>query len=65
MAINAPKGTKDVMPKDAYKWHYIESEWRKICAEYGFGEVRTPVFEATELFNRGVGETTDIVQKEM
>ncbi len=65
MAIKAPKGTKDVMPEESYKWRYIESEWAKICSEYGFKEMRTPTFEATELFNRGVGDTTDIVQKEM
>ena len=65
MAIKAPKGTKDVMPQDSYKWRYIESEWDKICAEYGFEEMRTPTFESTELFCRGVGDTTDIVQKEM
>ena len=65
MAIKAQKGTKDMLPQDAYKWKYIEDEWNKICAEYGFKEIRTPVFEATELFNRGVGDTTDIVQKEM
>lgn len=65
MAIIAPKGTKDVLPSNSYKWQYIESEWAKICSEYGFKEMRTPVFEATELFNRGVGDTTDIVQKEM
>lgn len=65
MAIKAPKGTKDVLPYDSYKWQYIESEWAKICSEYGFREMRTPVFESTELFNRGVGDTTDIVQKEM
>ena len=65
MSIKAPKGTKDVLPADSYKWQYIESEWAKICSEYGFREMRTPVFEATELFNRGVGDTTDIVQKEM
>lgn len=65
MAIKAPKGTKDMMPEDAYKWHYIEDAFFKICDEYGFGELRTPIFEDTNLFNRGVGETTDIVQKEM
>lgn len=65
MAIKAPKGTKDVLPKDSYKWQYIEKKWKSICSEYGFKEMRTPTFEATELFNRGVGDTTDIVQKEM
>lgn len=65
MAIKAPKGTKDMLPEDAYKWQYIEKKFDEICKEYGFAEIRTPMFEATELFNRGVGETTDIVQKEM
>ena len=65
MEIRAQKGTKDVIPQNAYKWQYVEREWRKICLEYGFREIRTPMFEATELFNRGVGDTTDIVQKEM
>lgn len=65
MAMKAPKGTKDMLPQDAYKWQYIEEEWAKICSEYGFKEIRTPVFESTDLFNRGVGDTTDIVQKEM
>lgn len=65
MAIKAPKGTKDMLPEEAYKWQYIEKQFFEICDEYGFGELRTPVFESTELFNRGVGETTDIVQKEM
>ena len=65
MAIKAPKGTKDTMPRDSYKVQYIEKEFSELCRLYGFGEVRTPMFESTELFNRGVGETTDIVQKEM
>ena len=65
MAIKAPKGTKDMLPQDAYKWQFIEKEWAEICEEYGFREIRTPLFESTDLFNRGVGDTTDIVQKEM
>ncbi len=65
MAIQAPKGTKDVIPAESYKWQYIESVARKVCDEFGFSEVRTPVIEHTELFLRGVGDTTDIVQKEM
>ncbi len=65
MLTNAPKGTKDVMPDQVYKWQYIEDKFAEICARYGFKEIRTPVFEHTELFQRGVGETTDIVQKEM
>jgi histidyl-tRNA synthetase len=65
MAIQAPKGTKDVLPGDVYKWQYLENKFRKIAAAYGCREIRTPVFEHTELFERGVGETTDVVQKEM
>ena len=65
MLTNAPKGTKDVMPDQAYKWHYIEEKFAEICRRYGFKEIRTPIFEHTELFQRGVGDTTDIVQKEM
>ena len=63
--IQAPKGTKDVTPAESYKWHYIEDNMRRLCALYGAQELRTPVFEHTELFLRGVGDTTDIVQKEM
>ncbi len=65
MAIQAPKGTKDVLPYEAYKWHYIENLIRQKADIYGYREIRTPVFEHTELFQRGVGETTDVVQKEM
>ena len=65
MLTNAPKGTKDVMPQEAYKWHYLEEKFAETCRKYGFQEIRTPVFEHTELFHRGVGDTTDIVQKEM
>ena len=65
MSIKAPRGTRDVLPGEVYKWHYVESMFRRICSEFGFGEIRTPLFEDTELFQRGVGETTDVVQKEM
>lgn len=65
MLTKAPKGTKDVMPSQVYKWHYLEQAFADICAKYGFKEIRTPIFEHTELFARGVGDTTDIVQKEM
>jgi histidyl-tRNA synthetase len=65
MLTNAPRGTKDMLPADAHKWHYIEEAFKALCARYGFKEMRTPVFEHTELFTRGVGDTTDIVQKEM
>ena len=63
--IQKPKGTKDLLPQDAYKWQYIEQVIRTIVENYGFKEIRLPVFEHTELFERGVGETTDVVQKEM
>ena len=65
MQINIPKGTKDMMMDEAYKWHYIEKKFKEICDRYGFKEIRTPIFEHTELFVRGVGDTTDVVQKEM
>lgn len=65
MEIQAPKGTKDMLPSDAYKWHYVENIFREISKNFGIREIRTPMFEHTELFLRGVGETTDIVQKEM
>lgn len=63
--INIPKGTKDMLPSEAYKWHYVERIARQTAANFGFKEIRTPMFEHTELFLRGVGETTDIVNKEM
>ncbi len=63
--INIPKGTKDVLPSEAYKWHFVENTARRIAALYNLHEIRTPVFEHTELFLRGVGDTTDIVNKEM
>lgn len=59
------KGTEDVLPKDSYRWLFVEDVMRKESASYGFKEIRTPVFEHTELFARGVGQTTDVVQKEM
>jgi len=65
MTINAPRGTKDILPDEAYKWQYIESFIRRWTTLYGYNEIRTPIFEYTELFQRGVGDTTDIVQKEM
>lgn len=65
MLTNAPKGTKDILPDQIHKWHYVEQRWKDICRRYGFKEVRTPVFEHTELFTRGIGDTTDVVQKEM
>ena len=61
----APRGTEDVLPEEAVQWQVIEAVMRSEASLHGFGEVRTPVFEHTELFQRGVGDTTDIVQKEM
>ena len=59
------KGTEDVLPKQSYRWQFIENIMREESRAYGFKEMRTPVFEHTELFARGVGQTTDVVQKEM
>ena len=59
------KGTEDVLPKQSYRWQFIEKIMREESKVYGFKEIRTPVFEHTELFARGVGQTTDVVQKEM
>ena len=61
----APKGTRDILPSEAYKWRYVEKVFSKLCETYNYKEIRTPVFEHTGLFRRGVGDTTDIVQKEM
>ena len=59
------KGTEDVLPKQSYRWQFVENIMREEAKAYGFKEIRTPVFEHTELFARGVGQTTDVVQKEM
>lgn len=63
--ITAPKGTQDILPKESGRWQKAENIIRELCAQYGFKEIRTPVFEHTEVFVRGVGETTDVVTKEM
>jgi len=63
--INVPKGTQDILPKDITKWYYIENKIREVLNKYGYREIRTPAFEYTELFVRGIGESTDIVTKEM
>ena len=65
MEIRIPRGTQDILPGEVEKWQYIEQKMRDICRRYRYEEIRTPIFELTELFQRGVGETTDIVQKEM
>ncbi len=63
--MQALRGTQDILPADAYKWNYMEGVIRDLCRKYGYGEIRTPIFEATELFQRGIGDTTDVVTKEM
>ena len=63
--IKIQKGTKDILPQDVYKWHYVESTARELAKLYNFKEIRTPTFEATELFARGMGESSDVVNKEM
>lgn len=65
MLTNAPRGTKDILPDTVGHWTYVEEKIRKICKHYGFHELRTPIFEHTELFQRGIGEGTDVVDKEM
>ncbi len=65
MLTQAPKGTLDILPRDSYRWQAVEASVRRICALAGYREIRTPMFEHTELFQRGVGDTTDVVQKEM
>lgn len=65
MAINRPRGTKDILPDQIGKWQYIERVIRDVSMDFGFSEIRTPIFEYTDLFSRGVGDTTDVVQKEM
>lgn len=63
--INKPRGTEDILPADSPLWQRIEQTAREVCGVYGYKEIRTPVFEDTSLFQRGVGDTTDVVQKEM
>jgi histidyl-tRNA synthetase len=65
MLTQGPKGTKDVLPGEAYKWQHVEKITSDVCRVCGYKQIRTPVFEHTELFERGVGDGTDIVQKEM
>jgi len=63
--IKVLKGTKDILPQDVDMWQFVEEKAQKIFGEYGFKEIRTPIIEVTDLFSRGVGDTTDIVNKEM
>lgn len=65
MAFQKPRGTADLMPADTALWRYLEQQIHSICERYNYEELRTPIFESTDLFRRGVGETTDIVEKEM
>ena len=65
LLTNAPRGTKDILPAQIGNWLFIEDKIRDICKRYGYEEIRTPTFEHTELFQRGIGEGTDVVDKEM
>ena len=65
MLTTRPRGTNDFLPNQVEKWQFIENQVRQLCAKWGYREIRTPIFEHTELFLRSVGETTDIVEKEM
>jgi histidyl-tRNA synthetase len=65
MDIKAPRGTYDILPSESPKWHMVEEKARNLAALFGYNEMRTPIFEQTELFVRGIGVDTDIVQKEM
>lgn len=65
MLTNAPRGTKDILPEQIGNWLEVEKKIREICKVYGYEEIRTPIFEHTELFQRGIGEGTDVVDKEM
>jgi len=65
LLTNAPRGTKDILPNQACNWQWLENKIRELCELYGYEEIRTPTFEHTELFQRGIGEGTDVVDKEM
>ena len=65
MQIQSPKGTRDILPSEVQTWQWVEQVARSVFGTYGYQEIRTPIFESTDLFVRGVGDTTDIVEKEM
>lgn len=65
MRYSAPRGTRDILPGEIEKWQHVEGRIHRICELYGYKEIRTPMFEQTELFVRGIGEVTDIVEKEI
>lgn len=61
--IKIPRGTQDILPEDSIKWRHIENKLDELMELYNYKEIRTPIFESTELFARGVGDSTDVVQK--
>ncbi len=65
LITQAPKGTEDLLPDESYRWQYLEKSFKSVCDRFGYHEIRVPTFEHTELFKRGVGDTTDVVQKQM
>lgn len=65
LITSSPKGTEDLLPEDSYKWQYLEKKFRETAVLYNYKEIRVPTFEHTELFERGVGDTTDVVEKQM
>jgi len=65
MLTQGPRGTKDILPDTVDRWLYVEQKIRQLCQSFGYQEIRTPMFEHTELFQRGIGDTTDVVEKEM
>lgn len=65
LITKAPRGTEDLLPVDSWKWQYLEKSFDEVCRCFGYNEIRFPTFEHTELFLRGVGDTTDVVQKQM
>lgn len=65
LITRAPKGTEDLLPQNSYQWQYLEQQFNKVCNNFGYKEIRVPTFEHTELFERGVGDTTDVVEKQM
>ncbi len=65
LITTAPRGTKDLLPQESHKWQYVEKEFNNVCAQFNYKETRVPTFEHTELFERGVGDTTDVVEKQM
>lgn len=65
LITKAPKGTEDLLPQDSFRWQYLEKNFKSICDSFGYKEIRVPTFEHTELFERGVGDTTDVVEKQM